>query len=89
MFLFLLLLSTICSNTKVGWDDFIKSSNALHSSNSPNLLKEGIDLAKYLMAGGMEKLLKGRGILRSVDAVSLGIFSSWNVANITINYIYY
>ena len=44
----------------------------------------------------MKKLLKGRGILRrgdSVgnggDAVSLGIYSSWGVANIvTFNYIF-
>ena len=64
------------SNTKVGWDDFIKSFHALHSSNSPNLLKEELDLAKNLMTAGMEKLLKGSVILRSVDAISLGIFSS-------------
>ena len=40
--------------------------------------------------GGLEKLLKGRGILRTEDAVSLGNFSSWGVANVTnviFNYI--
>ena len=31
----------------------------------------------------MEKLLKGRGILRRGDAVSLGIFSIWGMANLT------
>ena len=61
------------------------------------MLKKGIDLTKNHKKGGMEKLLKGLGILRrgdSVgkegDAVSLGIFSSWGVANvttITFNYI--
>ena len=58
-------------------------------SPSP-FLKGGIDLTKNPKKEGMEKLLKGRGILRSrgfyrkeVNAVSLGIFSTWGVANVT------
>ena len=61
----------------------------------PLFLRWGIDLTKNpKKGGGMEKLLKGRGILRSGgfcrkgDAISLGIFSNWNMANVlTFNYI--
>ena len=64
-----------------------------HSSNPPPppppFKGVEIDLTKNPQKGGMEKLLNGRGILRRGDDISLGIFSSWCVANviITFNYI--
>ena len=60
-----------------------------HSSNPtphPFLKKGGwrIDLTKNPKKGGMEKLLKGRGIPIRGDSVGKwGIFSSWGVANVT------
>ena len=53
-------------------------------------LKEGINLTKNPKKVGMEKFLNGRrGFFRKGrNAISLGIFSSWGVANVlTVNYI--
>ena len=45
-----------------------------------------IDLTKNPKKWGMEKLLKGRwdSVGKGGDAVSLGIFSSWGVANVLL-----
>ena len=43
-----------------------------HSLNPPPFFKGGIDLTKNSKKGGMEKLLKGRGILRREDSVGKG-----------------
>ena len=69
----------------------------LHSSNTlPFFYSGGLTLPKIPRKMGMEKLLKGRGILRRGDSVGkegmllVWVFSSWvvaNVATVTFNYI--
>ena len=63
-----------------------------HSSTPPlpPFFKGWLTLPKIPRKGGMEKLLMDRGILKrrgfcrkGEDAVRLGIFSSWVVANVT------
>ena len=68
-----------------------------HSLTPLPFLKGGLNLLKIPQKGGIEKLLKGRGdhqkggiLCERGNAVSLDIFSSWGVANVTtvtFNYI--
>ena len=68
-----------------------------HSLTPLPFLKGGLNLLKIPQKGGIEKLLKGRGdhqkggiLCERGKAVSLDIFSSWGVANVTtvtFNYI--
>ena len=66
-------------------------------SLTPSFLKGTLTLSKIPQKGGIEKLLKGRGdhqkggtLCERGNTVSLDIFSSWRVANVTtvtFNYI--
>ena len=76
---------------------FSWNKNPIVWNPPPPLFRGGIDLTKNPKKGGMEELLNGSGdpkkgwfCRKGGDAVSLGIFSSWDVANITtetFNYI--
>ena len=77
------------------WHAFGTLARWHHSSTPPPSLflkGEGLTLPKVSRKGGMEKLLQGKGdsVGKGGDAVSLGIFSSWGVTNVTtmtFNYI--